>query len=151
LTIFVAIKTFTQGEGLSCCFRQWRAEGSAAKLHGYSLEFKLVFECQQLDESDRTIDLDGFADISSWLRQQFGNTLVVAQDDPHLNTFRVIEAHGLCDLRVLPGTGCERFAEHVFYYVQGWMLERRLSPRVIIRSVECTADDGNGALCIGPH
>lgn len=147
--IYVSTKTYTHAEGLSCCFRQWRAESHCRLLHGYSLSFKLVFECQQLDERNWAMDFGGLKEIKEWLKDQFDHTTCIAEDDPHLNTFKVIEAHGLCDLRILPGVGCEKFAEHVFRHVNQWMASKGYSPRVVIRSVECSEHDGNSALFLG--
>ena len=50
----------------------------------------------------------------------FDHTLVVAQDDPHLKMFEIMAGFGLqdqggvCDLRVVEGVGCEKFAELVY-------------------------------------
>lgn len=149
--IYVSTFTFTQGDDLSCCYRNWAADGAASKLHGYSLSFKLIFECQQLDEAGRVLDTATLEEIRGWLRTAYRNTVVVDEDDPHLNTFRVIEAHGLCDLRVLKGVGPERFAQHVFDHVNEWMFDAKRSPRVIIRSVECTEHEGCSALYLGNY
>jgi 6-pyruvoyltetrahydropterin/6-carboxytetrahydropterin synthase len=49
--VYRSIKTYGHNEGLSCCFRQWRATHSHCRLiHGYALAFKLVFATRELDE-----------------------------------------------------------------------------------------------------
>lgn len=149
--IYVSTFTFTHEDDLSCCYRNWKAGGAASVLRGYSLGFKLIFECQQLDEAGRVLDISTLEEIRAWLRANYRNTVIVDEADPHLNTFRVIEAHGLCDLRVLQGVGCEGFARHVFDHVNTWMFDAKRSPRVIIRSVECSEHDGHGALYLGNY
>jgi hypothetical protein len=50
----------------------------------------------------------------------FDHTLVIAQDDPYLDIFKGMAVYGLqdqggmCDLRVVDGVGCEKFAEIAF-------------------------------------
>ena len=46
----------------------------------------------------------------------FDHTYLVAEDDPELETFKELEAKKLVDLRIVPATGCERFAEMIFDY-----------------------------------
>jgi hypothetical protein len=47
----------------------------------------------------------------------FDHTLVIAQDDPHLKMFEIMAGLGLqnqggvCDIRIVEGVGCEKFAE----------------------------------------
>ncbi len=42
--IYRSTKMYDHNEGLSCCFRQWRATDSHCRLiHGYALAFKFVF------------------------------------------------------------------------------------------------------------
>ena len=47
----------------------------------------------------------------------FDHTLVVGEDDPHLEKFQALanlglqEVGGVCDLRIVPAVGCEKFSE----------------------------------------
>ena len=42
--VWRSTKTYGHEEGLSCCFRQWRATHSHCRLlHGYALSFRLTF------------------------------------------------------------------------------------------------------------
>jgi 6-pyruvoyltetrahydropterin/6-carboxytetrahydropterin synthase len=148
MPIYVATKTYTAAEGLSCCFRQWKADSQCRLLHGYALSFKLVFECHHLDDNNWAMDFGGLSEIKAWLKTQFDHTMVVADDDPALATFQALSDQGLCDLRVLPGVGCEKFAEYVFKHVIQWMKDQGLIQRVTIRSVECSEHDGNTAMYI---
>lgn len=146
--LYISTKTFTHTEGLSCCYRQWAATSNDRFLHGYALGFRLVFECHHLDENKQTIDISGLDHIKEWLKSQFDHTVAVADDDPALATLQQLNDAGLCDLRILPGVGCEKFAELVFKYVMNWIVESGQLNRVTIRSVECMEHDGNSALYV---
>jgi 6-pyruvoyltetrahydropterin/6-carboxytetrahydropterin synthase len=55
---FYSTKTYGNDRGLSCAFRQWRSTHSHCSLiHGYSLGFKLIFECDSLDKRNWVLTL----------------------------------------------------------------------------------------------
>ena len=73
---FYSTKTYNNDRGLSCAFRQWRAEHSHCKLiHGYSLGFKVIFECDELDERNWVMDFGGLKKFKNWLEDMFDHTL----------------------------------------------------------------------------
>ena len=48
--LYRSTKLYDHNEGLSCCFRQWRAEHShCQQVHGYALAFRFVFATDRLD------------------------------------------------------------------------------------------------------
>ena len=51
--IYRSTKTYDHNEGLSCCFRQWRADSHCNLVHGYALAFRFVFATHTLDERPR--------------------------------------------------------------------------------------------------
>lgn len=119
---YLSTKTYGTDRGLSCCFRQWRASHShCSLLHGYSIGIRLVFESQTLDDRNWVYDFGGLAAFKDWCEWQFDHTLCVAQDDPHLQLFQrmaelgVQDQGGICDLRIVPAVGCEKFAEMVYF------------------------------------
>jgi len=57
--IFRSTKTYNHNEGLSCCFRQWRADSHCKLLHGYALAFKFVFATRELDARNWCYDFGG--------------------------------------------------------------------------------------------
>jgi 6-pyruvoyltetrahydropterin/6-carboxytetrahydropterin synthase len=63
------------------------------------------------------MDFGGLKAFKEWSEYMFDHTLVVAEDDPHVDMFRKMAAMGLqdqegvCDLRIVPAVGCEKFAE----------------------------------------
>ena len=119
---YLSTKTYGTDRGLSCCFRQWRADHSHCSLiHGYSIGIKLIFESATLDEKNWVMDFGGLKAFKEWADWQFDHTMCVALDDPHLETFRQLNKvnggfndSGVCDLRIVPGVGCEKFAELAF-------------------------------------
>jgi 6-pyruvoyltetrahydropterin/6-carboxytetrahydropterin synthase len=144
--LYRSTKTYDHNEGLSCCFRQWRAAGSHCQLiHGYALAFKFVFAATELDERNWCLDFGGLKTVKQWLHEQFDHTMIVAEDDPHLPTFKLLAASNLADLRVLPSVGCEAVAQFVFSHVNAVICEETAG-RVWVESVEVREHGGNSAL-----
>jgi 6-pyruvoyltetrahydropterin/6-carboxytetrahydropterin synthase len=143
--IYRSIKTYDHSEGLSCCFRQWRAESHCNLVHGYALAFKFVFATDQLDERNWCFDFGGLKPIRAWLHETYDHTMVVAQDDPALPTFRALADQGLVALRIVPAVGCEATAKHVFDHVARF-IDNETGGRVWLESVEVREHGGNSAL-----
>jgi len=159
---FYSTKTYGNDRGLSCCFRQWRATHShCSLLHGYSIGVKLIFECEKLDERNWVMDFGGLKSFKNWLEYMFDHTVLVAEDDPKLDLFKQLNsmddgynAKGICDLRIVPGVGCEKFAE-LCYEKMAEILEedkkanRALNPTVHLKSVEVFEHGANSAIYEG--
>ena len=144
--IFRCTKTYDHTEGLSCCFRQWRATHSHCRfLHGYALAFRFVFATQQLDENNWCFDFGGMRPIKEWLKSMFDHTLLIAEDDPELARFEALAADGLGDIRVLAAVGCEAVAKHVHGYVSDYLRDAT-ARRVWLESVEVKEHGGNSAI-----
>lgn len=144
--IYRSTKTYDHSEGLSCCFRQWRATQShCSLLHGYALGFKFVFATHHLDERNWCFDFGGLKPIRAWLHEMFDHTMIVAEDDPKLTTFQSLADEGLVNLRVLPAVGCEAVAKHVFAHVSRYITEQTHG-RVWLETVEVREHGGNSAL-----
>lgn len=112
--MYYVTKTYGHERGLSCCFRQWRATHShCSKLHGYALKVEVTFKAHTLDERNWVIDFGGLDWLDQLLRNTFDHTLVVAEDDPQMETFYSMEELGMCRLVVMPKVGCEKFAEYL--------------------------------------
>ena len=116
---YYSTKTYGNDRGLSCCFRQWRATHShCSLLHGYSIGIKLIFESDTLDSRNWVMDFGGLKLFKEWAEHMFDHTLVIAEDDPQLETFEQLNNieggynnQGVVDLRVVEGVGCEMFAK----------------------------------------
>ena len=141
-------KTYDHSEGLSCCFRQWRAHSHCRLIHGYALAFKFVFAARELDECGWCFDFGGLKPVRAWLHEMFDHTMLVAEDDPDLPEFKRLEEKGMVALRVLPRVGCEAMAEHVFRHVARFVAEQTAG-RVWLETVEVREHGGNSALYEG--
>jgi 6-pyruvoyltetrahydropterin/6-carboxytetrahydropterin synthase len=139
-------KVYPGSEGLSCCFRQWRASGSHCRLlHGYALEVELCFGADVLDERNWVVDFGGLREVREFLHHTFDHTLLIAIDDPERERFEALGKQGLCDLRILPDVGCEAFARTVAEFVSGWLERTGQRPRVHLAYVEVREHAGNAA------
>jgi 6-pyruvoyltetrahydropterin/6-carboxytetrahydropterin synthase len=144
--IYRSTKTYDHAEGLSCCFRQWRAEHSHCRLvHGYALAFRFVFATRELDRHNWCFDFGGMKEIRAWLHEMFDHTMIVAADDPHLPRFEALARDGLVDLRILPAVGCEAVARYVFDYVAQHVADETKG-RVWLELVEVREHGGNSAI-----
>lgn len=144
--IFRSTKTYDHSEGLSCCFRQWRATHSHCSLvHGYALAFKFVFATHHLDERNWCFDFGGLKPVRAWLHEMFDHTMIVAADDPHLALLQNLGAQGLATVRILPAVGCEAVAKHAFDHVSDYVAAET-GNRVWLESVEVREHGGNSAI-----
>jgi 6-pyruvoyltetrahydropterin/6-carboxytetrahydropterin synthase len=144
--IYRSTKSYDHNEGLSCCFRQWRATHSHCQLiHGYALAFRFVFATYDLDQRNWCVDFGSLKPVRAWLHEMFDHTLIVAQDDPHLPDFQALEAKGLVAIRVFPNVGCEATARYVFDHVARFVTEQT-DGRAWLESVEVKEHGGNSAI-----
>tara|TARA_B110000467_G_scaffold152244_1_gene161404 strand:- start:11 stop:454 length:444 start_codon:yes stop_codon:yes gene_type:complete len=145
---YESTKTFGNDRGLSCCFRQWRADSHCNLIHGYSLGFKFTFEADTLDDRNWVYDFGDCKWIKLFLEDNFDHTLVIASDDPRLGKFKELYDTGLARLKVIHGVGCEKFSEFVFQYVSPIVMKQTLQ-RVKLKSVEVFEHGANSAIYLG--
>ena len=148
--IFRSTKTYDHSEGLSCCFRQWRAESHCKFLHGYALAFRFVFATRKLDRCNWCFDFGGLKPVRAWLHEMFDHTMVVAQDDPYIAQFETLENAGLAKVRILPAVGCEATAALAFAFVSDF-INRETFSRVWLESTEVREHGGNSAIFMVPE
>jgi 6-pyruvoyltetrahydropterin/6-carboxytetrahydropterin synthase len=140
-------------DGYSTCFRQWKAEGTHCRfLHGYAVSFRVWFE-GDLDERNWVFDFGGMKrakhkisgmapkDYFTWL---LDHTTIIAEDDPYMNQFLQMHIDGVIQLRVLPATGCERFAEYLHTTINNF-LKKETDGRVKAVKVEVYEHERNSA------
>lgn len=119
--VYTSTKTYGHEIGLSCAFRQWRAQSHCRFIHGYALKVHFEFKCRDLDERNWVVDFGSLKPLKGWLEDMFDHTMVVAEDDPKLDIFKIMEAEGLIQLRVVPSTGCEATARIIYEYTEQWL------------------------------
>ena len=149
--MFVSTKVF---DGFSCCFRQWKATTTHCQyLHGYGVSFKVWFE-GDLDERNWVWDFGGMKRAKTkidgkspkeWMDYMFDHTLVVAEDDPHLNAFKNMEEAGVAQVRVIPATGAEKFAEYIYNKLNKFV-DEETEGRVRVTKVKFM-EHGKNAAC----
>lgn len=146
LPIYRSTKTYGHEVGLSCAFRQWRAESHCRFLHGYSIAVKFVFASVEPDIRNWVVDFGSLKSLKGWLEDTFDHKTLVASDDPEINCFRDAERRGLIQMIEVPATGCEKFAEMIYEYAEQWIKDNGYGPRVWLESVEVTEHGANSAI-----
>ena len=110
-------------DGFSTVFRQWRAEDTHCRfVHGYGISFKVYFE-GKLDDRNWVWDFGGMKRAKTqidnkspkaWMDYMFDHTMVIVADDPELSAFEQMDKAGVAQVRVIPATGAEKFAEYIY-------------------------------------
>ena len=141
-------------DGFSCCFRQWKAETTHCKyLHGYGISFKVYFE-GELDHRNWVWDFGGMKRAKTliddmqpkaWMDYMFDHTVIVAKDDPKLETFQAMEVLGIIQLRIVEATGAEKFAEFIYNKLNEFV-HKETQGRVRIAQVEFMEHNKNTAI-----
>jgi 6-pyruvoyltetrahydropterin/6-carboxytetrahydropterin synthase len=159
--MFVSTKVF---DGFSCCFRQWKATTTHCQyLHGYGVSFKVWFE-GNLDERNWVWDFGGMKRAKTkidgkspkeWMEYMFDHTVLVAQDDPHLFEFQMLnrdpkfegstQDKGILQLRIVPATGAEKFAEFIYHKLNDFV-KTETDGRVKVKQVEFREHGKNSAI-----
>ena len=116
------------------------------------------------------MDFGGLKEFKAWADYMFDHTLIVAEDDPHLDFFKIMNNKGnipgsgtlpewdklkphergaLCDLRIVPAVGCEMFAKMAYDKMADLLVNGNMrypiNPTVRIKSVEVFEHGANSA------
>lgn len=144
-------------DGFSTVFRQHNATTThCSKLHGYGISFKLYFE-GELDDRNWVWDFGGMKRAKgtidgmtpkAWMDYMFDHTLIVAEDDPFIQAFQQMGAAGVAQVRVIPATGAEKFAEFIFNKLNPFIQEET-DNRVKIIKVKFMEHGKNAAYYVG--
>ena len=146
--MYKSTKEYGHEQGLSCCFRQWRADSHCNLLHGYAIAVKLTFRAEELDHRNWVQDFGGLKNVKHFLSDHFDHTLLVATDDPDLERLRCLQAWGLARVIEVPAVGCEAFAKLIHCAVCNILVITGYD-RIDLESVEVKEHAGNSAIyCI---
>lgn len=147
---FLSTKLF---DGYSCVFRQWKAEGTHCRfLHGYGVSFRVWF-AGELDERNWVWDFGGMKRAKGnidgmnpkrWMDYMFDHTLVIAEDDPYLPQFVLMDMDKTIQLRVIPAVGAEQFSKYIFEKLNTFVQEET-DGRVKVVKVEFMENNKNSA------
>tara|TARA_R110000772_G_scaffold132123_1_gene240687 strand:- start:67 stop:531 length:465 start_codon:yes stop_codon:yes gene_type:complete len=110
-------------DGFSTVFRQWKAKETHCRfLHGYGISFKVYFE-GELDSRNWVWDFGGMKRAKTlinglqpkeWMDHMFDHTVIIAEDDPEVEAFKQMGNAGVAQVRIIPATGAEKFAEYIY-------------------------------------
>ena len=151
---FQSTKVF---DGFSCVFRQWKAETTHCKyVHGYGVSFKVWFE-GELDERNWVWDFGGMKrakgqidgmNPKEWMDYMFDHTMLIAEDDPFIESFKLMDQAGAAQIRILPAVGAEKFAEYIYNKLQEF-INQETEGRVKVVRVEFMEHGRNSAIYEG--
>tara|TARA_R110001592_G_scaffold345900_1_gene638145 strand:+ start:873 stop:1337 length:465 start_codon:yes stop_codon:yes gene_type:complete len=144
-------------DGFSTVFRQWKAETTHCKfIHGYGISFKVYFE-GELDERNWVWDFGGMKRAKTqidgkspkeWMDYMFDHTLIIAEDDPYLKAFEQMSEAGVAQIRIIPATGAEKFAEYIYNKLNDFV-KTETQNRVKVTKVKFMEHGKNAAYYIG--
>ena len=110
-------------DGFSTVFRQWKAKNTHCRfVHGYGISFKVYFE-GELDDRNWVWDFGGMKRAKTlidgkqpkaWMDYMFDHTMIIAEDDPEVQAFKQMDMVGVAQVRIIPATGAEKFAEYIY-------------------------------------
>ena len=148
---FTSTKVF---DGFSTVFRQWRAETTHCRfVHGYGVSFKVWFE-GELDDRNWVWDFGGMKRAKgqidgmspkAWMDYMFDHTMIIAEDDPWVDAFKQMETSGVAQVRIVPATGAEKFAEYIYNKLNPFIQEET-DGRVRVTQVEFREHGKNSAI-----
>lgn len=144
--MYSSTKTYGHEFGLSCAFRQWRAESHCKLIHGYALSVKFVFEADTLDSNNWVVDFGGMKSLKAVLEEHFDHKLLVASDDPMKEDLLCLAEKGVADIIIVDSCGCEKFSEMVYNLTNIWLEDNKYKPRVRLTSVEVREHGANSAV-----
>lgn len=132
--------------GLSCGFRQWRADSHCRLVHGYALAFKFTFESEELDVRNWVVDFGSLKGLKGLLEDTFDHKVIVAKDDPEIDWFLDAQNRGIMEVVVAEKTGCEAFAKLAYEAALEWLKWNGYVPRCRVVSVEVSEHGANSAI-----
>ena len=140
-------------DGFSTVFRQWKADTTHCKyVHGYGISFKIYFE-GDLDERNWVWDFGGMKRAKGkidgkspkdWFDYMFDHTLILAEDAPYIKAFEEMGTAGVAQVRVIPATGAEKFAEYIYTKVNRFV-QKETNNRVRVIKVKFMEHNKNAA------
>ena len=90
--------------------------------------------------------IDGLSP-KEWMDYMFDHTFIVAEDDPFKESFLKMNEAGVAQVRVIPATGAERFAQFIYDKINPF-IETETEGRVKIAKVEFREHGKNSAIYV---
>jgi 6-pyruvoyltetrahydropterin/6-carboxytetrahydropterin synthase len=117
--VYKYVSTKEYVDQFPCAYRQWRADSHCNLIHGYAFSMRFWFGSNELDFRNWVADYGGFKELKEILQDQFDHTLLVAEDDPEIEIFKMLKEKKLAKLTVLPRLGCEGLADMLYKFING--------------------------------
>jgi len=140
-------------DGFSTVFRQWKAKETHCRfVHGYGISFKVYFE-GELDDRNWVWDFGGMKRAKTlidgkqpkaWMDYMFDHTMIIAEDDPEIEAFKQMDKVGVAQVRVIPATGAEKFAEYIYCNINEFV-KTETNDRVRVTKVKFMEHGKNAA------
>ena len=80
----------------------------------------------------------------AWMDYMFDHTMVIAEDDPELEAFKQMDKAGVAQVRVIPATGAEKFAEYIYCNINEFV-KTETNDRVRVTKVKFMEHGKNAA------
>lgn len=143
---YVSTKTYNHSVGLSCAFRQWKAESHCHFVHGYALRVHFEFTAQELDKRNWAVDFGSLKPLKGILEDFLDHKTLVASDDPHAEWFSEAHRLGIMDVIFVDATGCEAIAYMIFATAEQWLIDAGYGDRIQLDLVQVSEHEGNSAM-----
>ena len=131
----------------SCAFRQPFAQSHCRFIHGYRLQAKFWFGCNELDANNWVVDFGGLKELKTTLETVFDHTTIGWREDPELALFKMLGEKGVIDLRIFnDGVGIEMFARFCLNQANE-LVTKNTNGRCNCVKVEVWEHENNSAIC----
>ena len=84
----------------------------------------------------------------AWMDYMFDHTMVIAEDDPFIESLKLMDNAGAAQVRVIEAVGAEKFAEFIYHKLNEFVIEET-DGRVKITQVEFMEHSKNSAIYKG--
>lgn len=134
----------------STVHRNHRARSHCRFLHGYGRCVEITLGAKKLDRHGWVYDFGGFGPVRRWLDEQWDHKVVLVDDDPELEAFKLLHERGLMDLVVIPARydGLEGQALRVYDWIAQWLVMQGdcRARDVRVESVQVFEHEANSAI-----
>jgi len=103
-----------------------------------------TFRSQNLSYENWVVDFGALKSLKGWVEDWFDHKTLVAEDDPHISTFRDMQARGMIEMRELPHVGMEAFAMYIYHFAEQWLIDNGFN-HATLECVEVKEHESNFA------
>ena len=121
----------------------WASNKSSIHLDTKPIRFSIEF-CGELNIENTILDSDDIQNIEKALRHQFQDKTIIRDDSNRLKSHSSYFKGGVREVRVMPSTSIERFAEWAFHQINA-LIKTRTKSRVEVLSAKCFDGSRNHA------